>query len=139
MWFLDQRIFQTHDRYRDEEVLTAYLNGETYQLEVAASREAKRQGLMNRAHLEQDQGMIFVYTEEEIRSFWMKDTLISLDMIFLDHNREIVYIEEKVPPCQEDPCSSYTSQYPSQYVIELKAGEVEKIDLSQGQRVSWHK
>lgn len=132
-------IFSDQDSYSDGEIITGFLNGAQYQLEVAVSSQAQRQGLMNRSSLAQDRGMIFIYSQEEMRSFWMKDTLVSLDMIFLDKNGYVVHIEEQVPPCLEKPCTSYSSKYPSQYVIEIKAGQSEKIGLSQGQHVAWKK
>ena len=84
---------------------------------------------MFRQKLGFDQGMLFVFEEESLRSFWMKNMLIPLDIIWLDKDKRIVYIEENVPPCKEDPCPTYTSQIPAMFVLELKAGSVERRKL----------
>lgn len=92
--------------------------------ELAVSPEERALGLMFREKINPDQGMLFVFEEEEIHSFWMKNTLIPLDILWLDKEKRIVHIEENVPPCRADPCPSYAPRMPALYVLELKEGSV---------------
>ena len=113
--------------------IQASLADQEITLEVADNQILQRMGLSNREYLEENHGMIFVYEEEiEGLSFWMKDTLIPLDMIFLNSDFEVVDIIENVPICEEDECPSYTSEQVAKYVIELNAGWVEENNLEIG-------
>jgi YVTN family beta-propeller protein len=92
-------------------------------VEVADDQDETMRGLMFRKHLPWNVGMLFVFHNEEPRTFWMKNTLIPLDMIFVDSNLKIVDIKENVPPCtQGDECPLYPSQERAQYVLEVNAG-----------------
>ena len=84
---------------------------------------------MFRTGLEPDQGMLFVFEEEGFHSFWMKNMEIPIDILWLDAGKRIVHIEERVPPCPEDPCPSYRPPIPALYVLELKAGRVDECGL----------
>ncbi|MBU1018601.1 MAG: DUF192 domain-containing protein [Patescibacteria group bacterium] len=86
-------------------------------LEIAETTEQKQIGLMNRESLPENSGMLFSYEEEGYYSFWMKNTLIPLDMIWLDEDLEVVHIEHATP-CQTEECPSYTSPLPSKYILE---------------------
>jgi len=97
--------------------------------ELAVSNEGRARGLMFRERIDFDQGMLFVFEEEGIHSFWMKNMKISLDILWLDHEKRIIHIEKCVPPCKEIPCPSYSSSIPAMYVLELKAGSVDKNGL----------
>lgn len=101
-------------------------------VEVPDDLEEHERGLMFRQHLPWSSGMLFGYNSEEPRSFWMKNTLIPLDMIFVDDNSEIVHIIENVPPCEQDPCQSYPSEEPAQYVLEVNAGFVQQNAVQVG-------
>lgn len=119
----------------EEEVkfLNANLVGEDIVLEVADNIYLQGIGLSGREDMPMDYGMIFVYDYElEGLTFWMKDTLIPLDMIFLNEDFEIVHIIENVPICEEDPCERYTFDGKAKYVVELNAGWVEKYDVELG-------
>ena len=93
-----------------------------FEVEFAATDETRRQGLMNRKELGADQGMLFVFDTPGVYSFGRKNTLLSLDMIWLDADKRVVHIEADVPPCIEDPCSVYSPGKPATYVLELPAG-----------------
>ena len=90
--------------------------------EVADTNQARSQGLMFRETLNENAGMLFVFDEEAPRTFWMKNTLIPLDIIFVDSELTVVSIIENAQPCKEDPCQIYPSIEPAQYVIETNAG-----------------
>ena len=104
-------------------------------VEVTDDREEHMTGLMFRQHLPWNAGMLFAFNSEEPRSFWMKNTLIPLDMIFVDDNSEIVDIIENVPPCEQDPCPVYPSEQPAQYVLEVNAGFVQQNAVQVGDRL----
>lgn len=95
--------------------------GTCFNLEIATTPEEKQQGLMYRSRLADTRGMIFVYDEEEIYPFWMKNTRIPLDMIRIDQNVKIVDIQE-ASPCMQDICPSYIPATWAQYVLEINQG-----------------
>ena len=105
-------------------------------VEVPDDLEEFARGLMFRNHLPWNAGMLFAYYDEEPRSFWMKNTLIPLDMIFVDSSSKIVEIKENVPPCKQDECPTYPSQEPAQYVLEVNAGFVQANDVRAGDRLA---
>ena len=79
--------------------------------------------------------MLFVFPEEDYRSFWMKNTLISLDIIYLNRDRQIVDMFVSVPPCCGDPCPAYASKFPARYVLEIKGGMAKKLKLKIGDKI----
>ena len=90
-----------------------------------ADTEAKRQrGLMFRETLGPNEGMIFLFEEPGFYPFWMKNTLIPLDMLWLDGSARVVSIANAVPPCKADPCATYPPDRGTQalYVVEVNAG-----------------
>src|SRR5918998_1318617 len=92
-------------------------------IEIADDTPEQERGLMFRKSLGPNSGMLFVYDDLAHRSFWMKNTYIPLDMIFLDNDLKIIDIKKDVQPClQEDPCPSYPSAGPAKYVLEVNAG-----------------
>lgn len=110
--------------------------GKRIDLEVASTAASRARGLMFRDHLPRGRGMIFVFPTEEIQGFWMKNTLIPLDILWIDSAGAIVHIERDVPPCRADPCPTYSSPHPARYVLELAAGEAAHYTLEPGQRLA---
>ena len=108
-------------------------NTVSFNLELAKTDEEKAKGLMFREYLPKRSGMLFIFEDTAPRSFWMKNTLIPLDMIFLDESMTVVEIKQKVPPCKADPCPSYPSK-PAKYVLEINAGIVEKNNINVGSK-----
>lgn len=100
-------------------------------LEVAQTDSERAQGLMYRKVLGEYQGMLFVYDAVVNNSFWMKNTLIPLDILFLSSDGEVVYIMEDVQPCEADPCPVYQSLESYRYAIEVNGGwsEENKVDV----------
>lgn len=101
----------------------------TLKLEVADSAEERAYGLMNRTSLDLNSGMIFVFPEQQPLQFWMKDTLISLDMIFLDSEMVVNTIHEYTLVNQT--ITQYPSKSPSKYVIEVSAGWSSQVGLQE--------
>jgi uncharacterized membrane protein (UPF0127 family) len=101
-------------------------------VEIAADDDTRQQGLMFRDRLADDRGMIFFFAESGEYAFWMKNTLIPLDMIWIDEGRRIAHIAHDVPPCKADPCPSYPPNARAKYVLELAAGVAAKHHLKEG-------
>ena len=112
------------------------VDGQTIQLEVARTPEEQSTGLMYRTNLAPNRGMLFVFSPPRPVSFWMKHTLIPLDMIFVS-NGVVKYIGEKIPPCTGNPCPSYgpASKTEIDSVIELGSGRAAELRLKVGDRL----
>lgn len=91
-------------------------------VEVMDSDVEWQRGMMGRTELADDAGMLFVFPAQKIHDFWMKDTRISLDLLFFNADRELVHIKHDAPPCVKDPCPTFGSEKASQYVLEVNAG-----------------
>lgn len=90
-------------------------------VEIADTPDERQMGLMHRESMPANQGMLFVWPEEGSRNFWMKNTLIPLDMIWINTNREIVDIKA-AEPCKVEDCPTYPGGGPAQFVLELNQG-----------------
>lgn len=89
--------------------------------EVANSDLEREKGLMEHESLGQDRGMFFVFDSEIPQSFWMKNTKIPLDIIFISQDKRVVDIKENFQPCKSDICEIYTSRAPAKYALEINA------------------
>jgi len=114
---------------RDQFIKIYFPDGRSVTAELAVTEARRALGLMNREKVLPDQGMLFVFDAEAVHSFWMKNTLVPLDMLWLDRDRRIVHIERDVPPCRADPCPSYGPRQPASYVLELKGGMAADFQL----------
>jgi hypothetical protein len=107
----------------------AEAKGPSFQVEVVASPSTRAHGLMFRRELAEREGMLFVFPDEKIQSFWMKNTLIPLDMVFVSKEMKVVGILENVPPLTED---SRFVESPSIYVLEFAGGAMKKFGVKPG-------
>lgn len=110
----------------------ACIKDRCFSLELAITSQEHSRGLMFRQALGQDQAMLFVYNDEQPRAFWMKNTYIPLDIIWIDSSRRVVGVAAQAQPCLKEACPLYRSQDPVQYVLEVNAGIAEEIGLEQG-------
>jgi len=94
------------------------INENKIYVEIADTPSERSTGLMYRENLCNDCGMLFIFDNEETHSFWMKNTLIPLDMIFISEDKKIVDTVQ-AEPCKEDPCQIYKPQEKSKYVLEV--------------------
>jgi len=108
---------------------------ETISLEVAKTPEQRSRGLMYRTELALDRGMLFLFETTEPLSFWMKNTLIPLNIVFLKDG-EVKQIATAVP-CYTDPCPVYSSQTPVNQVLELPVGKTRELGIKVGDRMSF--
>ena len=108
-------------------LLPVVLHGQQFSVELATDDASRVHGLMMRTTLAADHGMLFVFPDTEPRGFWMKNTLIPLDILYFDTDRRLVSTQLNVPPCKADPCPTYPSSGPARYVLELSAGTATRI------------
>ncbi len=104
-------------------------SGAVYRLELARTPEEQGQGLMFRESLPEKTGMLFLFGDEGVHRFWMKNTMIPLDMVWMDADGKVLFVSADTPPCRTDPCPSYGPESPAASVLEVAAGRAarEKI------------
>lgn len=113
--------------------------GETkaaFDIEIAEKDKDVLQGLKYREDMEDNQGMFFIFQYLDYHSFWMQDTYLSLDMIFIDHYNKIINIAKNTTPFSEDPIFP---EKPNQYVLELLAGTTDKLNITDTDEVTWQR
>ncbi len=118
---------------------------EIFKLEVAANEELRAKGLMNREKIDEHGGMIFIYKRAQFRSFWMKNCLVDIDLLYLDGRGRIVSMHKmkKEPPRGENESAfdyerrmkRYPSRRPAQFIIELKPGSIDRLKPKVGQTI----
>lgn len=104
------------------------------EVEVAATPESRARGLMWREELPSGQGMLFVFAEEEVQSFWMRNTLIPLDMLFIDSEGRIVGIVERAQP---RTLTGRSVGVPGRYVLEVPGGWCQSKGIATGDTVEF--
>jgi len=105
-----------------------------FKVEIAETQEQLTKGLMNRQSLDPDKGMLFIFEIEHEHSFWMKDTLIPLDIIWINTNMQVVHIERNVQPCDEE-CETMVPEQKAKYVLEINPGI---LDIKIGDKAEIH-
>ena len=121
----------------DPAVTITYPSGVRVQAELADTPQKRSRGLMFRERLAPDAGMLFVFEDAGEWSFWMKNTKVALDILWIGPDKRIVYIEENVPPCRQDPCPEYKPSAEALYVLELPAGSVKREKLAKGMTLAF--
>lgn len=106
-----------------------------FDVELAEDNLQIEKGLMFRESLSENKGMIFVFNKEANYPFWMKNTLIPLDIIWINNKKEIVYISQYAQPCKTFFCPQINPQKKAKYVFEINAGLCQKFDIHIGQTV----
>lgn len=110
-------------------------SGAIYRLELALTPEEQAQGLMYRESLPERTGMLFVFTEDAAHHFWMKNTMIPLDMIWMDAAGRVVFVSADTPPCKADPCGTYGPDTPARQVLEIAGGMAKKENVTVGSQL----
>ncbi len=111
---------------------TVTINNQTFNVEIADTPAKQRVGLMFRKNLPERTGMLFIFNKSEIQYFWMRDTYVPLDIIFIDEQKRIINFRT-MPPLTDEKCKS---DRPARYVLELEAGSVRRYAIEPGQPVS---
>jgi len=109
------------------------VGGVPISVEIADTRGLRERGLMNRDSLPADYGMLFVYPDELIRSFWMRNTRIPLDIAFIDRNGSIINVEQMQPQTDDNTLSAG----PAMYALEMSLGWFEANGVGKGDRLEF--
>jgi uncharacterized protein len=118
--------------------LTVEADGQTHELlvRIAAEPADRRQGLMGVEHLPDDAGMLFAFPDDRDGGFWMKDTLVPLDIAYADERGTILAIEH-MEPCEEDPCPTYEPGTEYRVALEVPGGWFEDRGVDVGDGLEW--
>jgi uncharacterized protein len=128
-------------RHSTVEVSKVKIGNAVVNVEVVDSYIGRGKGLMFRERLNKDTGMLFIFPNEKKHPFWMANTLISLDIIWINSDYEIVYINENTPPCgnyegNTSDCPVYNPDSKAKYVLEVNAGWVKRNKVEVGNTTS---
>lgn len=113
------------------------LKGRCFNVEIADTPDERVRGLMYRRYLPSTKGMFFVFEKEGIYPFWMKNTYIPLDIIWIDSQMRVVDIKKNVLPCSSEKCPTFIPQAKAKYVLEINANVSEKIGLNIGDKLDF--
>lgn len=108
-----------------------------FDAEIAVTAEERSRGLMQRTNLDAGSAMLFVFPREGRHGFWMKNTLIELDMVFIDADRRVVDVTRRAQPCRSEPCTEYFPARPAAYVLEIAGGLADRIGIAAGDLVEF--
>ncbi len=113
---------------------TVALKGRQFTVEIADDDAARARGLMFRERMDNDHGMLFIFESSEPQAFWMRNTLIPLDIMYFDGDKRFVSAHYRVPTCKHggDRCPNYPSEGDARYVLELNAGVGAALALQPG-------
>jgi len=107
-----------------------------FDAEIAETDETRHLGLMFRESMQEDQAMLFIFPTEEYQSFYMKNTIIPLDIIFINAKKQVVKIHRNTTPYSE---KSLPSLKPAMYVVEINAGAADKFKIKEGDYIEWRR
>ncbi|MDP4039863.1 MAG: DUF192 domain-containing protein [Candidatus Pacearchaeota archaeon] len=105
-----------------------------FDVEIVSTPESRTQGLMFREELGENEGMLFIFEQEGIYPFWMKNTLISLDMIWINSDKEIVFIKQNTTP---ESLESINPGKKAKYVLEVNGGKAEELGIDVGEMIEF--
>lgn len=111
------------------------LKGERFMVDLAIDSETQALGLMFREEMADDHGMLFIFPSDGMRSFWMKNTRIPLDIFYFDSEKKLVSVSKNARPCKTTRCPPYPSTGPAKYVLELNAGKAEELGVQPGDSI----
>ncbi|MGE3152659.1 MAG: DUF192 domain-containing protein [Nitrospiraceae bacterium] len=114
-------------------------SGTTIHAELADTPQKRAMGLMYRESLPENHGMLFIFGEAQPWTFWMKNTRMPLDIIWLNEQKTIVHIEANTPICTrtDNGCPQYQSNEPAMYVLELAGGRAQTLKLRKGMKLQF--
>lgn len=125
--FVQEGVLEFRSADDDKPLLVLYI-------EIAHEDQERMQGLMWRKKMEERQGMLFVFDWQSPQSFWMRNTYIPLDIIYVDEQFKVVSIRKNTPVLNDSP---QPSGVPARYVVEVNAGVCDKYGIQPGSRVAW--
>lgn len=109
------------------------INDYCFSVEIARSSKQHARGLMFREKLDHDAGMLFIFPDSRIRSFWMKNTIIPLSLAYITSDGKIASIH-RMTPLDENPV---LSKEPVQYVLEVNQGRFKALKIKEGMKIQW--
>ena len=101
-------------------------------VKLAKTDAEREKGLMSVTQLDENSGMFFIFDKEGVYPFWMKNTLIPLDMIWIDSNNKVVFIGQNAQPCKTFICPMINPKVKASYVLEINAGISDKLGIKIG-------
>lgn len=133
--FFSVIIYQQYQKFTEKNLITIYtgIGPVKIQVEYAQTPEKQKQGLMGRVSLPKNSGMLFIFPDEKQRNFWMKNTLIPLEALFISSKGAINEITSLMPcPPKTFNCPIYESINPARFVLEVNAGFTERAKIIEG-------
>lgn len=141
LWLALSALFITLSLAACNQVVTPQIitaDGDVIDIELAVTTEEKSRGLMNRTELDADAGMLFVFDSLRTMSFWMKNTLIPLDVVFIDEDRTVVDVQTMVPCLPEETsCPSYRSKAKAIFALEINGGRALELGIRPGDKLEF--
>jgi hypothetical protein len=108
-----------------------------FDAELAVTADERARGLMFRESLPPGTGMLFVFPREGRHGFWMKNTLIELDIVFIGADRRVSDIARRAQPCRNEPCPQYFPAAPAAYALEIAGGIADRFGFAAGDPVEF--
>jgi len=106
----------------------------SFDIEIAEHDEDLQRGLKYRESMQDNQGMLFIFDGKQSYGFWMKDTYIPLDMLFIDYEQNVFQIARDTTPFNEEPLEPNGF---NRYTLEINAGLADKLNIIEGDKVEW--
>lgn len=121
----------------DKETNEVCFEKECFGVEIVDTPQSREIGLMHREELDEDKGMLFIFESEGNYPFWMKNTLIPLDIIWMDSSGKVIDIRE-AEPCEKDPCLVISHVGSAKYVLEINKGLSAQLGIKVGQTTNFY-
>ena len=121
-------------------VITSGNNRHEFEVEIASTDQQRKIGLMNRRFMDNNRGMLFIFNTQGYVNFWMKNTFIPLDIIYINDQSIIEHISKNAQPCtaaRDIDCQKYNSEKPVKYVLEINGGLADEKAIRVGDKVNW--
>ncbi|MCK4592073.1 DUF192 domain-containing protein [Candidatus Parcubacteria bacterium] len=134
----EDQIYENNSKTPEiQNISQACFENECFKVEIADTEQKREIGLMNKENLAMSNGMLFIFEKEGIYKFWMKNTLIPLDIVWIDKNNEIIFIKENAEPCKVEQCELFGPNEKAKYVLEINGRLAEEIGLKVGNKVEY--
>jgi len=138
--FILEGISKGDDRNNDSKYqsnIVVKIKDKSFLMDIAKTSKERKLGLMYKKSLDSNKGMIFIYNKEKKHPFWMKNTMIPLDIIWLNKSKQVVYISKNTQPCKQNDCLGIKPNRRAIYVLEINANLSDKLGLSIGDLIEF--
>lgn len=120
----------------EKRLVVIEIKGQTIYAYIADAPAKQTKGLMFKKDLKENYGMFFIHDKEYMYPYWMKDTYIPLDIIWIDSNYKVVHIAKNTLPCMQEACKIYSPARIAKYVLEVNGGWSDTYDLNIGDTIN---